>query len=319
MENGKFSRRAPVSHEPELHEALRKLKEDLPVAEFLRREFRWPRVPRVATIDRADGGELRRCRSGACQHIPVRDEWMDQGRITSIRIARGYGGIIDFLSAECRERGVAIQFRAAVTAVEASGGRTVVRCADGDQHVGDTAVLTVPPPILQTISLPEAVQQKADLAGRIGFGNVIKILLRFETRWWADGGRPELGDLTFLLSDEKIPVWWTQFPDERPVLTGWFAGPKTDDFASFDDTRLIDAGLASLAHIFRLPGNCSTSFWHRVPSTGRKIRSRAERIPTPPRRHDWPRRRSRTATLAKSSSRAKRSIAGGTWEPSRQP
>jgi len=96
------------------------------------------------------------------------------------------------------------------------------------------------------------VRQKAKSAECIGFGNVIKILLRFQARWWA-GPRSDLGDLTFLLSDETIPVWWTQFPDESSVLTGWFAGPKTHDWASLDDAPLIDAGLASLGNIFRLP------------------------------------------------------------------
>jgi monoamine oxidase len=87
---------------------------------------------------------------------------------------------------------------------------------------------------------------------QIGFGNVIKILLRFETRWWADQ-RQDLRNLSFLLSDERIPVWWTQFPDKRPVLTGWFGGPKTEAFAHFREYPLIEAGIVSLADIFELP------------------------------------------------------------------
>jgi len=100
--------------------------------------------------------------------------------------------------------------------------------------------------------LPEAVRKKSGAAGHIGFGNVIKTLLRFETRWWADQ-RPKLGDLTFLLSAEQIPVWWTQFPEEQPVLTGWFGGPKTEALAHLQEDQLIEAGIASLANIFKLP------------------------------------------------------------------
>jgi monoamine oxidase len=234
------------------HEALRKLKHDLPVAEFLRRHFadskygglRHSIEQMVEGYDAADPEQA--------STLALRDEWMDGGGSTQTRIAGGYGALIDFLVAECRGYGVAIHLGAVAIAIEVRGGKTVVRCANGNEHTGGATILTLPPPVLQTISLPEAVKQKAKFAGRIGFGNVIKILLRFQARWWA-GPRSDLGDLTFLLSDETIPVWWTQFPDERPVLTGWFAGPKTHDWASLDDAPLIDAGLASLGNIFRLP------------------------------------------------------------------
>jgi hypothetical protein len=42
---------------------------------------------------------------------------------------------------------------------------------------------------------------RAAAAADIGFGNVVKILLRFATKWWADHGGRDLADLSFLLSD----------------------------------------------------------------------------------------------------------------------
>jgi hypothetical protein len=66
--------------------------------------------------------------------------------------------------------------------------------------------------------LPAAERERAAAAAHIGFGNVIKILLRFETAWWLDQRR-DLVDLTFLSSDARIPVWWTQHPINFPVLT----------------------------------------------------------------------------------------------------
>ncbi len=97
--------------------------------------------------------------------------------------------------------------------------------------------------------LPPAERERAAAAAHIGFGNVIKILLRFESRWWVDQ-RMDLADLTFLLSDARIPVWWTQHPTDLPVLTGWFGGPKTEAMANLGEHELIEAGLASLAEIF---------------------------------------------------------------------
>jgi monoamine oxidase len=112
-------------------------------------------------------------------------------------------------------------------------------------------VLTVPLPLLKEIVLPPAERERVAAAAHIGFGNVIKILLRFETRWWVEK-RMDLADLTFLLSDARIPVWWTQHPIDLPVLTGWFGGPKTEAMASLNEHELIEAGLASQADIFGL-------------------------------------------------------------------
>src|SRR5262249_14361154 len=156
--------------------------------------------------------------------LAVRDEWMSSGRMKSSRIVGGYGALIDFLAAECRKLGVSIHLGAAVSAVETIDQRIVVRCANAATHAGDIAILTVPLPILQEIAFPPAVRKKAAAAADIGFGNVIKFLLGFNTRWWARARGKDLSDLSFMISGEEIPVWWTQHPTEHAVLTGWAAG-----------------------------------------------------------------------------------------------
>ena len=127
----------------------------------------------------------------------------------------------------------------------------MVRCTNCGVHDCDAAILTVPLPLLKEIGLPPEQRDRAAAAAQIGFGNVTKILLRFETRWWVDK-RMDLADLTFLLSDSRIPVWWTQHATDLPVLTGWFGGPKTETMANLSEPELIEEGLASLAEIFNL-------------------------------------------------------------------
>jgi monoamine oxidase len=251
-EDGKLSRdETPYPHEAELHRALQQLKDDVTVAEFLRRYFAGPKYGRLRhyierMVEGYDAADPERAST-----LALRDEWMDGGRSTQVRIAGGYGALIDFLTAECRNHGVAIQLGSAVSAIEASNTRATVRCANGDAHEGNAVVLTVPLPLLKEIVLPPAERERAALAAHIGFGNVIKILLRFETRWWVDK-RTDLANLTFLLSDKRIPVWWTQHPAEHPVLTGWFGGPKTERMARLNEQELIEAGFGSLADIFGL-------------------------------------------------------------------
>src|ERR1700694_4975622 len=250
MEDGKFSREESQDpHEAQLHKALQELKDDLTVAEFLRRYFAGPQYARLRhSIERMvegyDAADPERAST-----LALRDEWIDGGRRTQARIIGGYGALVEFLTAECRNHGVAVHLGSAVSAIEASNARGLVRCANGDAHEYDAVVLTVPLPLLKEIVLPPAERQRAAAAAHIGFGNVLKILLRFKTRWWVDK-RTDLADLTFLLSDARIPVWWTQHPTDLPVLTGWFGGPKTEAMANLGEHELIEAGLASLAGIF---------------------------------------------------------------------
>ncbi len=193
-----------------------------------------------------------------------RDERMAREPRRDARIAGGYGALINFLVSECRRRGATIHLFSVVTAIEESGRRVEVHCKNGSVYEADAAIITVPLPILPDISLPHGVLEKVKATTDIGFGNVVKILLRFSTKWWTNCGGRDLGDLSFLFSNATVPVWWTQRPAEYPVLTGWFAGPKADTVARHTQSELVDMGLDSLTEAFNLPlhsvtGNLVTS------------------------------------------------------------
>ena len=239
------------TYEANLHTALKELDDDLTVAEFLRRHFAGAEYDRLRRsvermVEGYDAADPERA-----SMLALRDEWMDVGRSTQVRIAGGYGRLIDFLVARCRSHGVAIHLGAVVNAIASAGPGALIRCANGAAHECDAVVLTVPLPLLKDISLPPAERGRAAAATDIGFGNVIKIVMGFGTRWWLDE-RKHFADLTFLLSEARIPVWWTQYPADFPVLTGWFGGPKTAGMAHLNEQQLIEAGLTSLADIFCL-------------------------------------------------------------------
>lgn len=237
------------AHEAELRAVLRDLKDDLTVADFLRRHFAGDDyAPMRRSIERMvegyDAADPERAST-----LALRAEWMDGGHALQARIDGGYGTMIDFLAAECRRHGVTIHLGCAVSAIAEESGAAVVRCAGGDLHSCDRVILTVPLPLLREIALPASARTRLAATDDIGFGNVIKILLRFARPWWRER-KEELANMTFLLSDETIPVWWTQYPDLRPVLTGWIGGPRVAELGSLDSQGLIDAGLGSLAGIF---------------------------------------------------------------------
>jgi monoamine oxidase len=239
-------------HEAELHAALRELKDDLSVAEFLRRHFAGDEYALMRhSIERMVEG-YDAADPEYASTLALREEWMDGGHHTQGRIVGGYGALIAFLADECRKHGVAIRFNCVVSAIDEGGGAVAVRSNSGEVVACSRVVLTVPLPLLDAIALPQAARQKAALAADIGFGNVIKILLCFARPWWREGTE-DLADLTFLLTDEAIPVWWTQHPSDHPVLTGWFGGPRAVGLAGLDPQALIDTGISSLAAIFGLP------------------------------------------------------------------
>ena len=242
-----------LAHEALLHQALSNLKTDLPVAEFLKthftnRQYAELRDAIKGMVEGYDAADPDRASTFA-----LRDEWMAHGLRRQGRIAGGYGALIKFLVSECRGQGATIRLFSVVTAIEESRGRIAAYCDDGTIYEADAAILTVPLPILRDISLPVGVHEKVAASTDIGFGNVVKILLCFATKWWTNCGGRDLSDLSFLVSSATVPVWWTQHPAEYPVLTGWFAGPKADTVAGLTVSELVNMGLDSLTEIFNLP------------------------------------------------------------------
>jgi monoamine oxidase len=253
VNDGEFSQDDPPhSRTDRLYEVLAALKTDLTVVDFLKLHFGGPEYSELRhsilrMVEGYDAADPARA-----SILALRDEWMNSGRSMQARIVGGYGAMIDFLVAECRKHGASIHLGVAVSAIETCEEQALVRCANGDKYIGDAVVIAVPLPLLREITFPAEVRERAAAAADIGFGNVIKLLLRFKTRWWIDAKDKDLSDLLFVLSDKMIPVWWTQHPTDDPVLTGWLAGPKTQGMADLDENKLVEQGLASLADIFGL-------------------------------------------------------------------
>ena len=243
----------PLPHANRFYRALEEVEADLPIADFLEtyfagRHYEDLRRSVTRTVEGYDAADPRRFST-----LALRDEWMARDDGEHGRIAGGYGALIEHLASECRRHGVAIHLGAAVNAIDNECEGITTRCCTGVTFEADAVILTVPLPLLSEITLPSVARERAAAAADIGFGNVVKILFRFATKWWAEIGGQSLADLSFLRSSAKVPTWWTQHPAEYPVLTGWFAGPKADGVSSLTEAELIDMGLVSLAETFGLP------------------------------------------------------------------
>ncbi|MFL5267251.1 MAG: flavin monoamine oxidase family protein [Stellaceae bacterium] len=243
----------PLPHANRFYRALEEVEADLPIADFLGtyfagRDYEDLRRSVTRAVEGYDAADPRRFST-----LALRDEWMARDDGEHGRIAGGYGALIEHLASECRRHGVAIHLGAAVTAIDNECEGITARCHNGATFDADAVILTVPLPLLSEIALPSVARKRAAATADIGFGNAVKILLRFATKWWAEIGGQSLADLSFLRSSAKVPTWWIQHPAEYPVLTGWFAGPKADGVSSLTEAELIDMGLMSLAETFCLP------------------------------------------------------------------
>jgi monoamine oxidase len=175
----------------------------------------------------------------AASTLALRDEWLDEtGR--QARIAGGYGALMDYLAGELAKQRGDIRFAHVVSAIDVDETGVTVRTKDGNAARASAVILTVPLPLLLGVELPLPLRDKAALAvADIGFGNVVKILLRFNSKWW-EGKSDVPDDLSFITSNAPVPTWWTQYPAAHAVLTGWYAGPRAANAAALGERGLID-------------------------------------------------------------------------------
>jgi monoamine oxidase len=100
------------------------------------------------------------------------------------------------------------------------------------------------------------VRAQRQAAARLEMGPVVKVLLRFRRRFWAErgGAAPAWPDLAFALAPAMpVQTFWTLQPLETPVLVGWAGGPHATRLSGRAPRAVIGAALATLARGFGRP------------------------------------------------------------------
>jgi monoamine oxidase len=237
-----------------LPEKLARLHHDMPIAQFLAENFAGEEFAplRHSIIRMTEGYDA--ADPARASTFALRDEWLGGGGMRqSHRVEQGYGALMDFLARQIRHDGGELHLDAEVKEIETRDGKATAHCVTGETVIADIAVVTVPLPVLHEIGFRPDIPDKLAAADRIGYGDVIKLLLGFDTAFWRNTQGHDLSRLSFVISDDFVPTWWTQYPRPYPVLTGWLAGPKAATLTALGDDELIERGLASLAHIFDQP------------------------------------------------------------------
>ena len=239
-------------HDLMLEDALKELKEDMTVTRFLETHFSGEKhaalrdfvLRRVEAYDAADPD--RASARGLFEDISDERGWI----ATNIR--EGYGALVEHLASECRALGVEIELEQEVVAVDVHDKDVSLTTRAGERYEASQVIITVPLPLIKEIVVAPAIPEKLEAVEKMGYGNVIKILLRFRTKWWGGARERNFEKMFFMFSKEVVPTWWTQYPEPHTTLTGWVAGPAADRLASRSDDEIIALALTSLANIFKI-------------------------------------------------------------------
>ncbi len=106
------------------------------------------------------------------------------------------------------------------------------------------------------VAFDPPLDAKRTAIGDIEMGHVVRIVLRFRSRFWERGvpAVPHGYDPTtlgfFYAPGAPIPVWWTQRALRTPLLVAWSGGGRARALLAESTDRRVDIAVASLADTF---------------------------------------------------------------------
>ena len=159
------------------------------------------------------------------------------------------------MAGQCVAAGCSLHTNSPVKKIEWEKGAVHVSTASGEVFTGSKGIITASLGVLQAAASAEAsfpflpaIDEYLLAAGKIGYGTVLKILLQFREPLQ----KKELGKAGFIICDGGIRTWWTQLPDNNPLLTGWLGGPSVKEFESLAPEAILEIALDSLKPVLAL-------------------------------------------------------------------
>lgn len=268
-----------IEHWDLLITKLNQLKQDITLDEFIQQEFSGDEYQKMrkSVIRYVSGYDTADPKKASC--FALRNEWQNEDEEAQHRIEGGYITLLNYLANQCKARNGEIHLNAIAKDVYWEPGKVNVVTADGTTYHTEKIILAVPLGVLQAeesekgaIVFHPPIEEYSAAIQQMGFGAIIKILLKFDEAFWESEQTEALAgsslkDMGFLLSTEEIPTWWTQFPEHSTVLTGWLGGPPAEAQKDTSDEEILVQGLRSLANIFKLTIDelkAKLNSWHVV-------------------------------------------------------
>jgi monoamine oxidase len=241
----------------EMLEKLKQLEQDISIAAFLRKYFGASQYDELReSVTRFVAG-YDAANPEKASSFSLREEWLAEEDITGSHPEGGYSKLINFLYEDCVNHEVVFKINNEVRRIVWESGQVQVDVKDGQTFQGKKVIITIPPAVLRTdhITFVPEIPDYMEAISKIETGGVIKFLVEFKEPYWerAHTSFRKMKDLHFLFSDAAIPTWWTQKPNDVPLLTGWLAGPVIEEIDRTEEALLMRCH-QSLMYLF----NCSS-------------------------------------------------------------
>ncbi len=243
-----------------LMEKMYQLEKDIPLRVFLNTHFSTAEYTNMRSqiesfVNGYDTGDVDDISTFA-----VRNERSNEDDEAQYRVDAGYGKMIQFLADEIQAAGSEILLNKIVREVSWQKDRVSVSTTDDHTYNAPKVIIALPLGVLQssdTVLFSPVIPAQQKALQDIGYGAIIKILLEFQSPFWAGNtafNAPGNGPSTTLLvtSGEQIPTFWTQSSINSPLLTGWFGGPPAFKKKDLSDDTLLELTLQSLENIFSI-------------------------------------------------------------------
>jgi monoamine oxidase len=184
----------------------------------------------------------------------------------SFRVLSGYEAIVRFLCGGAERAGANVFLNTVVKEISWKPRRVEVKAVYGEEmrdFTAEAAVITLPLGVLQVSPeapagirfVPDLPQEKRGAITEIEMGHVLKLMLRFRTRFWEKlklNGE-NLWPLGFVHHPEApFPTWWTLLPIRAPILVGWVGGTGAQSLLQHEQPFILNEGLNSLSRILNI-------------------------------------------------------------------
>jgi monoamine oxidase len=165
----------------------------------------------------------------------------------SFRVIGGYDLVIKTLQEQALAAGASIRLNTVVREIHWAQNHVKAICTtvDGEQtFTAPRALITLPVGVLQAKDMnsvpvvhfePQLPEGKRHAIRAIVMGQVVRVVMRFRSRFWetlnlpSAGARQDLEQLGFIHYPEAtIPTWWTLLPIRAPILIGWTGGTNAE-------------------------------------------------------------------------------------------
>jgi monoamine oxidase len=251
-----------------LNKKFKEIEDDITVAEFIEKhlqgkEFEEARFTLKNYVEGYYAADTHKASTLALK------EELNTSSDKQYRIEGGYIELVEYLYNKCIEKGIQFFLSNPVKKIKWKQDAVEV-VAEQNSFTSRKTLVTVSIGVLQSESMrfSPAISEKIDAAKKLGFGPVIKTVLQFDEAFWKKKEftqRKNLEKLSFIFSKAVIPTWWTYYPKNAAMLTGWSGGPHAEEIKDLSNEEILRKALESLSEIFNVSVNLlhlKLKAWH---------------------------------------------------------